>query len=631
MFWSRVFAAAAERGDGLLDLMLHYAVEGPFLIAWETRKDAIDVVVKGYDRMNVAERESFERRVLSLDFARFGDRRATARLDCLEKLFGAIGSARLATEEARGGVDPGRRGGQPGEGERATVGSRERLRRVGTRRSSGDGSKPTWSVLKVCGGDSGCRDGGGLRRRRAAAVRFVRRRMRAPGRGGKEHRRHGRGRRTRAQGRGCHRRRMPGDLQGRYASAGGRVFAHRALRSPTPGRRRRREVRRWTRRPRRGAADLLSCELPAARVEAAEAVLRTLGARPDLRPRLSGDLEGLLADAHPVVRMRAGVNLGRIGDSDPTGFRERLRSRVRCESNAAVLRFMSNTVLRQTMGLDAAFAESLVLELLGRWTGESDTAQRLRTSLAANLTLLGIRHRREESLAVIEGWIGDCADYHQELGRVLETMREGYTLGLREDGTDRNAALRHRCQGLALRIAKAAAADFIARAELVERTDAEAALARQSAQLLDVVCGEIHMSATGGQNGDGSRKAPELGLATFLDEASPILMCLAGAGTPHTVYRLLELLEYLLPLDPGKAFDIAMHAALGGGRRSGFHFEPMGADRLVGIVGCVLADYRELFEVEKRRQTLVECLELFASAGWPSASRLLYRLPGLFR
>lgn len=629
VFWSRAFAAAAERGDGLLDLVLPYASEGSFLIAWETRKDAIDVVAKGYGRMKAGERESFERRVLSLDFARFGDRAVPAKEDCLERLFGAIGHGGLATEEARGVLT--REDGTVGQG-RANVrpievgsGAGAWVEREGgseTDEADPVGSKAAAAIRAAAEGVGSGNEGQppfGSFDDACALLEEVERNMGGEG-VDDELVREGEG----VIADGClaickadalplaqdssRTERYVRLLQVASSSGGPTVDAETEAR----------------------CGDSLSWESPAARVDAAEAVLRTLGARPDLQARLSGHLGGLLADPHPAVRMRAGVNLGRIGNSDPTGFRERLRSRVRCERNAAVFRFMSNTVLRQTMGRDAAFAESLVLELLGRWTGESDAAQRLRTSLAANLTLLGIRHRREESLAVIEGWIGDCAVYHQELGRVLEMMREGYTLGLREEGTDRDAALRHRCQRLALRIAEAAAADFTARSELVERTDAEAALARQSAQLLDVVCGEMHASVTG-KDGDGSRKPPEPAMATFLEEASPVLMCLAGAGTPPTVYRLLELLEYVLPLDPGKAFDIAMYAALGGGRRSGFQFESMGADRLVGIVGCVLADYRQLFDVEERRQILVTCLELFASAGWPSASRLLYRLPELFR
>ena len=208
-------------------------------------------------------------------------------------------------------------------------------------------------------------------------------------------------------------------------------------------------------------------------------------------------------------------------------------------------------------------------------------------------------------------------------------MREAYTLGLRGDDRAQHERLRHRAIALASAIVNAASADFISRTDQAEPVGTEADLARQSAQLLDRACGELHGSVSSQTGGDRSPDLPLTGLATFLEEALPILMHIADAGTPHTVYRLLELLEHLLPLDPGKVFDIAMHAALGGGRRSGFQFESMGADRLVGLVGRLLADHRQVFESEERRGLLVQCLELFA--GWPAAARLLYRLPELFR
>lgn len=101
VFWSRAFAAAAARADGLLDFMLPYALEGPFVTVGETRKDAIDTVAAGYDRMSAADREAFERRTLALDFERYGDRAAEARRECLEVLFGVIGRDRLVTEDAQ--------------------------------------------------------------------------------------------------------------------------------------------------------------------------------------------------------------------------------------------------------------------------------------------------------------------------------------------------------------------------------------------------------------------------------------------------------------------------------------------------------------------------------------------------
>ena len=633
VFWSRAFAAAAERGGGLLDLMLPYALEGPFLMAFETRKDAIDVIAKGYGRLSVGDRETFERRALSLEFERHGEHAVEARQACLETVFGSIGCGRLATEEAKGILTGGDR--TAGEeranerpfrvvtGEGGVQASGEAMGMAGTESDGARASAAIRAAEEAMAGGTGQGQGqrfSGSFDEACTVLEEVERVIREESVDGELFRR-GEG----VIGQGC------------LAICNGGLLPAMQDEPRTERYVRLLKVACSSRWPVVEAdtearyEELPSWGAPAPRVEAAEGMLRTLGARPDFHARLSVDLDRLLADLHPAVRMRAGVNLGRIVDSDPAGFRNRLSGRIRREGNAAVLRYMSTTVLRGMVSRDAAFAESLVLELLEKSTGDSKAVQGLRTSLAANLTLLGVTHQRREGLAVIEGWMSDCAAHHRELGQVLASMRERYTLGLRKGGSSRDEALRQRCLDLASRIAEAAAADLTARVTQAEMTDDEAVMARKSARLLDRVCGEIHASVIGPKDQHGSSESPDPGLGRFLAEASPLLMCLAGAGTPHTVYRLLESLEYLMPLDPGKVFDIAMHAALGGGRRSGFQFERMGADRLVGIVGRLLADHRQVFEVEERRQTLVRCLELFVSAGWPSASRLLYRLPELFR
>ena len=631
VLWSRAFAAAAERGDGLLEYMLPYALEGPFLTAYETRKDAIDVVAKGYGRMPISDRESFERRVLALDFGMFGDRADDARQACVEALFGAIGRDGLATDDARRVLSDRETGvgeGMPNERPFRVVSGWQELDDAGeTGAADGPDSESgrAWSAIRAA--EEVMRPGTGDGRPLSSAfdevcalLEEVERTIRGEDVGGELVRR-GEG----AIGEGCLAI-CNGQLLPAAGDDPGTARYVRLLRVACAS--------RW---PVVGVDTEVRYEdspmwgSPAPRVEAAKATLVTLKARPDLLSELSGDMDRLLADPHPAVRMQAGVNLGSIRQCDPVGFRERLSDRIRCEGNAAVLRYVSGTVLRATVSVEVAFAERLVLEVLEKSTGEREAVQELRRSLAANLTLLAVRHERSESLALIEAWITDCAAHHRELGQVLLDMREGYTVGLRQGRSGRDGALRRRCLDLASRIAEAAATDLTARTAQEGGNDAEAALARHSAELLDRACGQIHASVIRRSDRGGSGEAPHPGLGIFLAEASPLLMSLAGAGTPRTVYRLLEILEYLLPLDPGRMFDIAMHAILGGGRRSGFQFEFMGADRLVGIVGRLLADYRRVFDVEERRQTLVRGLEVFASAGWPSASRLLYRLPELFR
>ena len=65
------------------------------------------------------------------------------------------------------------------------------------------------------------------------------------------------------------------------------------------------------------------------------------------------------------------------------------------------------------------------------------------------------------------------------------------------------------------------------------------------------------------------------------------------------------------------------------GRSLEYQFESLGADRFVEMVEIFLADHRDIFVDQKRREVLIACLDAFVEAGWSKARRLLYHLPEL--
>ncbi len=63
--WSRLFMAAAARGGALAERLKPYAARPGFLIALDTRKDAIDLLAAQYDEFSEAERGDLETELLS--------------------------------------------------------------------------------------------------------------------------------------------------------------------------------------------------------------------------------------------------------------------------------------------------------------------------------------------------------------------------------------------------------------------------------------------------------------------------------------------------------------------------------------------------------------------------------------
>lgn len=57
----------------------------------------------------------------------------------------------------------------------------------------------------------------------------------------------------------------------------------------------------------------------------------------------------------------------------------------------------------------------------------------------------------------------------------------------------------------------------------------------------------------------------------------------------------------------------------------------MAADLIVRIVERYLADYRAVFTDRARLDDLMDCLDVFARAGWPTAQALTFRLGEIWR
>ncbi len=313
-------------------------------------------------------------------------------------------------------------------------------------------------------------------------------------------------------------------------------------------------------------------------------------------------------------------------------FWERLEARLAEETNLGVLESLINGILGRILHVEPARIESLILELLKRFSGDNERQGRLRKTVSGHLAILWVRYERQAARSVIDPWIAEPARYHDELTGILSTMRETFLAGLvgqREPGDD---ALRHRALAWAAAMVEAAS-EGLARYSSDFPNDGDRDDARKFAQLLDAACHELYFSTPARNHGRASDHRPPsvIELRTFFDEAAPILQRIGDCATPSTVYCLLQLLEFLLPFDPERAFDLAAHVLRNGGKDTGFQFESLGADLIVRLVGVFLADHREIFENEERRMALIECLEIFMKAGWPAAQRLLYRLPDLIQ
>ena len=289
-------------------------------------------------------------------------------------------------------------------------------------------------------------------------------------------------------------------------------------------------------------------------------------------------------------------------------------------------------VLGQIVHLDEGRTERLALDLLGRFEDEPGRKARISKNLSGLIAILWVKYGRQASREVLEGWIVGAATHESELSKVIGTMRSAFVSGLTGSVEPGDTGIRQRSQAIAHDIVAAANSGLGSHLQIEVPSAEQIEIGRSFARLLDAVCMQLYFAAKTIRKGDTSDGVPDdCELAIFFGEVGGTLEAIGNFATPHTVYRLLEFFELLLPVNPARAFDLTMHAVRSGGRQSGYHYEPMGADRLVTLVGLFLADHNELFEDDDRRSALIDCLETFMDAGWPAAQRLLYRLPELMQ
>ena len=626
--WSRLFLAAVRRGDSCVDLLWPIAATEEWLTQHETRKDAIDLVATGYAGRSTEERESLESSVASFAMEGFKDPDG-ARSALMHRLFSAIGRPQLATNQAKAMLDA-----MPAD----TLGRSQKNERLVRFTSRSVPAEPYFWIRDLDKSLPG----------NAAAIAALE--------AAKAVNQAQRGNQAVATDRGTGTKEALALLEA-VATSLQATDVHPALRLNGEGLigegcAHLAQGERLVATDQFDPADRFLALLriagtsanpevddtteskyersqswggPAARIEAATAALDVCLQREDLYPCLKLDIDRLLNDPHPATRSQCIAHLVRLWSIDQEGFWSRLTSRLRDETNLAVLKSTVG-VLHSVIHADPKRAELLIYDLMARYVGtpkESDVEDMLSHLFA----ILHVTYDRAAADARLTEWIDSPADHSRALGTILYTLREAVVLGLQPNQVG-NDDLRRRSQALMHRIVVAANAPLAAADFSQSLPEDEITRLRACAELVDKAAMQLYFATERATGGAGIADAA---CADFLNEVLPTLEVIGSQPNAHTIYQLLQLIELLAPQDPSKAFDLTAHAIRTGGSRGGYQFEALGADLMVRLVSGFLADNKEIFEDEARRQALVDCLEIFMEAGWTSARKLLYRLPELMQ
>jgi len=630
VIWSRLFMAATARRGALGALLLPYAARPEFLITPDTRKVAIDLVAAQYDAFPLVDREALETELLGLPFDDFANPEA-AKEKFLRRLFGTIGIDRLATDGARKVVamaPKGETNNNPLYSISVEVGPvGDDYYWLNQETKSDPAVRETMAALDLVRQTLRLEvnDKASVESLSAAVAALAALRVQLDASRifdqALQHRAEG------VFGQGLHKM-VNSELIGTETLAETMMqlvdWIEDASRLRNP------EVEDDTEAR---FEEFSSWGSPSARLEAAEAALDLCLKRPDVYPTLEALIDRMLVDPHPAVRLSTAVRLIRIWDVDRQGFWTRAARVVENEENRSVLDAFVCETLSTVQWHDAARqVADLVLPLENRCPSNDRRNKAIREHLVQMTLQFWLRFGFADAEQQVRGWFTQAVDNVEDVRHAIQWLRGAYTAGLRGP-QDPDPAL-HRA--LAIEMATQAASqagEALARyATFTAPTDVETARARSALEIIDTVCQQLYFSSGALQHGDQNPSPMTLeGAAIFLHETAPIQRQIGAHGGAHTVYYLIQLLEHLIEADPEGVFDLIAFAVLNGGQQTGYQFEHLASDLIVKLVGRYLADHKEIFDDPKRRTALVDTLEVFVAAGWPTVRRLFYRLPELLQ
>lgn len=248
---------------------------------------------------------------------------------------------------------------------------------------------------------------------------------------------------------------------------------------------------------------------------------------------------------------------------------------------------------------------------------------------------------------VVERIITDPVSHSAEAHYVLRNLREPITYGPIAPSDPQADAIRKRAVALLeslLRSVKNALRGLLKQYTDIafdEWSPEDQTTYLSLARLLDDAAMQVYF-ASGADEAKEQRRRNQDSLSGVTDqakrfyrEAGLVLDLLTEALTesalPSVAHYLLQTLEYFVPLDPRGVF-LRVHQVVAAAQQGGYQYETMAVDLIVQLVHRYLAEYRHVFQQHDNcRKALIEVLDVFVKAGWPSARRLVYHLEEIFR
>jgi hypothetical protein len=380
---------------------------------------------------------------------------------------------------------------------------------------------------------------------------------------------------------------------------------------------------------------------PAVRIETAQGILLLARHTTCATPEVLQAIEHLSIDPVPAVRYQIAIRLNVLYQTAPELMWRIIERLCHEESSRGVLQGLLSGPLGRLAGAHLEQVASLVKEIFDRVQG-GEGANEVRKFCIDIFTGLYLWRDHDMCRNIVLGLVTEPVTSPDDTRNVLSHLRGPLTHGPVAPPDPQQDTIRQRAIDLVTRCLHAAKDSLhhidtaYANVPFNNWPEIEQKNARSLTQLIDYIGSEIYFASGAygaerhGSTNDQRPFTPEEKVR-FYHEASHILDELADVGLPSLAHHLLETLEAFIPSDPEGVF-LRIGRVIRSGQKGGYQYESLAADLMVRLVEQYLAEYRAILrENEECRRTLLEVLDIFVQAGWPSARRLTYRLEEIFR
>ena len=377
---------------------------------------------------------------------------------------------------------------------------------------------------------------------------------------------------------------------------------------------------------------------PAPRVESAQGLIALAHNESFATDEVLEAIERLSSDAVPSVRYQIATSLNALFYTANERMWSIIERICREDSSRGVLQGLLSGPLNHISSVEPNRITTLTVFVLGR-VNEGPGAEKVREMCAGILSGLYIWRGHVQSRDIVFAVVSEIPANPSEGFHLIANIRDPMTHGPTDSPNPDADAIRGRTFCLVKRILQSARESMqqiqhshkdISFTQWAE-TDQEKW--KSLGLLIDRISLELYF-ASGAYNErhpPDFPKSPTPQSKRFYEEASDIMDELAEVKYASIVHHLLQTLEFFIPLDPKGVF-LRIGKVVHASREGGYQYESLGADLLVRIVERYLAEYRALLQQDNScRRTLIDVLDVFVQAGWPSARGLTYRLEEIFR